>query len=188
LTQPCEDNVKHANFLIRSVSDRTPVLAAVRQIIQRADPSVPILSARSMEDQMAPSTATERATAQVAVAFAVIALLLAAIGLFGVLSYAVARRRSEFAIRIALGARPGGVVAMVLREMGGLIAAGLALGGGLTYAASRWIASVLYGVAPQDPLTLACAVALLVAVALVAVCLPAWRASKLDPMTALRQE
>ncbi|HLH20100.1 MAG TPA: ABC transporter permease [Bryobacteraceae bacterium] len=187
-TQPCEDNVKHANFLIRGVSDRTPVLAEVRQIIQRTDSSLPILYARSMEDQIAPSTATERATAQVAIAFAVVALALTAIGLFGVLSYTVARRRGEFAVRIALGARPGRVVAMVLRETGWLVAAGLAVGGGLTYAASRWVASVLYGVAPQDPITLACAVALLVAVALAAVCLPAWRASKLDPMAALRRE
>ncbi|HET6184036.1 MAG TPA: ABC transporter permease [Acetobacteraceae bacterium] len=187
-TQPQGDHVKRANFVIRSAGEHTPVLAAAQQIVQRADAGLPILYARSMPDQIAPNTATERATAQVAITFAAVALALAAIGLFGVLSYTVARRRSEFAIRIALGARPERVVAMVLRETGWLIAAGLALGAGLTYTASRWIASVLYGVAPQDPITLACAVALLVVVALAAVCLPAWRASKLDPMATLRQE
>ena len=114
--------------------------------------------------------------------------MLAAIGLYGVLSYGIARRKSEFAVRIALGAQPGRVIGMVLRETGVLVAAGLALGGALTYGASKAIASQLFGVTPQDPVTLAVAIAVLLAVALSAVYLPARRASKQDPMSALRQE
>jgi ABC-type antimicrobial peptide transport system permease subunit len=108
--------------------------------------------------------------------------------LYGVLCYGIARRTGEIAVRIALGARPGRVIAMILGETMGLVGAGLALGAGLSYAASRLIDSRLYGVAPQDPLTLALATGLLLLVALSAAYLPAQRASRLDPMTALRQE
>jgi predicted permease len=187
-TQPHRDNVKRANFLIRTSSVNTAVLAAVRQAFQRVDPSLAILYANSMEDQIAPWTAPELTTAQVAVVFGCVALALAAIGLYGVLSYGIARRRSEIAVRIALGAQPGRVIRMILRETAALLIAGLMAGAGLTYAASRLIASHLYGVAPQDPLTLSLGAGLLLVVALSAVYLPARRASKLDPMVALRQE
>jgi len=100
----------------------------------------------------------------------------------------MARRRGEIAIRIALGAQSRCVISMILRETMALVIAGLAMGGGLALAASRLITSRLYGVAPQDPLTLGLAVALLVLVALSAAYLPAQRASRLDPMAALRQE
>ena len=137
---------------------------------------------------MAPLTAQDRTTAQLAVVFGCVALTLAAVGLYGVLSYGITRRRGEIAVRIALGARPGGVVAMILRESFVLVMAGLALGAGLAYAASRLVGSRLYGVAPQDPLTMAVAGGLLVLVALGAAYLPARRASRVDPMAALRQE
>jgi putative ABC transport system permease protein len=114
--------------------------------------------------------------------------VLAAIGLYGVLSYGIARRRGELAIRIALGAEPGRVITMVLHETALLILGGLVVGGALTYGASRVIKSQLFGVTPQDPLTLAMAVGLLLLVALSAVYLPARRASKIDPMSALRGE
>jgi ABC-type antimicrobial peptide transport system permease subunit len=107
--------------------------------------------------------------------------------LYGVLSYGVARRTGEIAIRIALGARPGRVVSMVLRETTVLVATGLAMGGGLAYGFSRLIDSRLYGVAPEDPLTLALATGLLLLVAMAAAYLPARRASRVDPMAALRQ-
>ena len=104
------------------------------------------------------------------------------------LSYGIARRRREIAVRIALGARAGRVIVMILRETIGLLIVGLSLGAGLAYAASRLIGSQLYGVAPQDPLTMLLAVGLLLSVALIAAYLPAQRASKLDPMQALRSE
>jgi predicted permease len=188
VTQPHADSVKRANFLIRTATEGALVLPAVRQVLQRVDASLPISYARSIEEQMARRTAPDRATAQVAVVFGCVALALAAIGLYGVLSYSIARRQGEIAIRIAVGAQPGSVIAMILRETSALVIAGTVLGAGLTSAALRLIASELYGIAPQDPLTLTAAVGLLLAVALSAVYLPARRASRLDPMSALRQE
>ncbi len=181
-------DIPYPIFLIRTATESAPVLTAVRQTIQHTDVSLPIISAKSIEEQMAPLTAQDRAVAQIAVAFGVVALTLAAIGLYGVLSYGIARRRSEIAIRIALGARPSRVIAMVFRETTKMIIGGLALGAGLAYAASRVITNQLFGVVPQDPLTLALATGILVAVALIAAHLPARRASKLDPMVALRSE
>jgi ABC-type antimicrobial peptide transport system permease subunit len=133
-------------------------------------------------------TAQDRTTAQLAVVFGCVALTLAAIGLYGVLSYGITRRTAEIAVRLALGAQGGRVIAMILGETLGLVAAGLALGGALAYAASRLIDSRLYGVAPQDPLTLIASTALLALVAAAAAYLPARRASRLDPMAALRQQ
>jgi predicted permease len=175
-------------FLIRTATGTAPVIAAVRRTIARVDASLPIMSATSVEQEMVPLTAQDRATAQLAVVFACVALVLAAIGLYGVLSYGVAQRTGEIAIRIALGARSGRVISMILRETVGLVGAGLALGGSLAYAASRLIDSRLYGVAPQDPLTLALATTLLLLVALSAAYWPAHRASRLEPMAALRQQ
>jgi predicted permease len=188
VTQPLDDNVKKANFLIRPATKTTPVLPAVREAFHRVDPTVPIGSARSIEEQMAYLTAQDHTTAQLAAVFGCVALTLAAVGLYGVLSYGIARRTGEIAVRIALGAQRGRVITMILRETVGLVIAGLALGACLAYAASRLIGSRLYGVAPRDPLTLSSAIALLLAVALSAAYLPARRASRLDPMAALRQE
>src|SRR5581483_10546413 len=112
-------------FLIRSVANSASVIAAVRKAIERTDPALPIDTAQSVEDQMAPSMAQDRMTAEIAVVFGSVALTLAAIGLYGVLSYGVARRTGEIAIRIALGARSGGVIAMILRETLGVALAGL---------------------------------------------------------------
>ncbi len=181
-------SAKSPFFLIRTAAESAPVLAAVRQSIQTVDATLPIPSAESIEDRMAPLTAQDRTTAQLALVFGGIALTLAAVGLYGVISYGITRRTGEIAVRIALGAQPRRVISMILRETMGLVAAGLALGAALAYAASRLIHSRLYGVAPQDPLTLTLATGLLLLVALSAAYLPAQRTSKLDPMTALRQE
>jgi putative ABC transport system permease protein len=159
----------------------------VRKAIERVDAGLPILSATSIDEAMAPLTAQDRTTAQLAVVFGCVALTLAGIGLYGVLSYGIARRTGEIAIRIALGAQSGRVISMILRETSGVVILGLILGRGLAYAASRLIDSRLYGVAPQDPATVVLATGLLLFVALSAAYLPAQRASKVDPMTALRQ-
>jgi predicted permease len=174
-------------FLIRAAGETTSVMGALNKTIQRVEPALPILSSTSIEEQMAPLTAQDRTTAQLAIVFGCVALALASVGLYGVLSYGVARRTGEIAIRIALGARPGRVVSMILRETTELVAAGLVLGGGLAYGFSRLIDSRLYGIAPEDPLTLALATGLLLLVALSAAYLPARRASRVDPMAALRQ-
>src|SRR5215831_2265522 len=181
-------SAKSPTLLIRTITKSAPVTTAVRATIRRIDAGMPILYTRSMEEQLAPLTALDRTTAQLAVVFGAVAITLAAIGLYGVLSYGIARRTGEIAIRIALGARPGRVIGMILRETIGIVCVGLAMGGALAYVASRWIGSRLYGVAPEDPLTLALATGLLLSVALTAAYLPALRASRLDPMTALRRE
>ncbi len=178
-------SVANPIFIVRSHTD-VPVASAVRQAIQQVRADVPITSARTAEERKAPLTAQDRATARLAVAFAAVALTLAAIGLYGVLSYGVARRTSEIAIRIALGAQPRRVITMILGETSIVVAAGLAAGLGLAYAASRLVDSRLYGVAPRDPATFALATSLLLVVALIAAYLPARRASRLEPTAALR--
>ena len=180
-------STRSPTFLIRTEPRAAPSVDAVRRTIQRIDAGLPILSAMSIEEQMAPLTAQDRAVAQLAIAFAGVALVLAAIGLYGVLSYGIARRTGEIALRMALGAEPGRVISMILGETIALVAVGLALGGGLAYAASRLIDSRLYGVAPQDPLTLTMATGLLLLVALGAAYSPAHSVSKLDPIATLRR-
>jgi ABC-type antimicrobial peptide transport system permease subunit len=139
------------------------------------------------EEQMAGLTAQERMIARLALVFGAAALMLGAIGLYGVLSYSVGRRASEIAVRMMVGARSRTIVAMVLRETVWLVTAGLLLGNALAYIASRLIASRLYGVAPHDPISLVLGTGVLLLVALVASYLPARRASRVDPIAALQQ-
>jgi predicted permease len=174
-------------FLVRAQSD-APIAAAVRQAIMEVDANAPLTSIRTARERLAPLTAQDRAIARLALAFGVVALALAAIGLYGVLSYGVARRTSEIAVRIALGARPSRVIALILRETVGVVALGIVAGGALAFAATRFIAGTLFGVEPRDPATFAVAVAVLLAVAGFAAYLPARRASMLEPIAALRSE
>ena len=168
-------------FLIRADTGLAPIIHAARGAIARVDANLPILTLRSLDEQMAPLFAQDRTTAELALVFALAAVALAAAGLYGVLSYGVTRRSGEIAIRLALGAQPGTVVAMILRDTLGVIAIGLTLGGGLAIAASRLIANRLYGVAPQDLATLGLATTLLLVVALVAAFVPARRAARVSP-------
>jgi predicted permease len=172
-------------FLIRTAHEASAVAAAVRETVSSVDTALSISDIASIEEQMAGLTAEERTIARLAVVFGTVALTLAAIGLYGVLSSGITRRSGEIAIRIALGAQPRGVIAMILRETIGLVVAGLAVGGALAHLGSRLIASRLYGVAPQDPVTLMLAAGVLLLVALAAAYLPARRASRVDPMAAL---
>jgi predicted permease len=174
-------------FLVRAQSDAS-IAAAVRQAIMEVDANAPLTSIRTGRERLAPLTAQDRAIARLALAFGLVALALAAIGLYGVLSYGVARRTSEIAVRIALGARPARVIMMILRETANVITIGILAGGALAFAASRFIAGTLFGVEPRDPATFAVAVAVLLAVAGCAAYVPARRASKLEPVAALRAE
>ncbi len=130
----------------------------------------------------------DRLLAQLSIAFGVVAVLLAAIGLYGVLSYGVARRTNEIGVRKALGAQHGALIAMIVRETGWLVLLGLIAGSAVSAGALRLITSRLYGLSPTDPLTFTGAIAGLALVAGLATWLPAYRASRVDPLVALRQE
>jgi ABC-type antimicrobial peptide transport system permease subunit len=137
---------------------------------------------------LAPLTAQDRITTQLVIVFGCAALILAAIGLYGVLSYSIVRRRGEIAIRIALGAQRGGLIALLLRETMRFVFIGIAFGSGLAYIESGLIQKQLFGVEPLDPIILGSAICILILVALSAAYIPALRASRLDPIVALRGE
>ena len=149
-------------------------------------PDVPVVRFRTQAEQIALGFATEQLLARTSLFFGAFALLLACIGLFGMLSYNVARRTSEIAIRMALGARRQAVVWLVLREVAILLVIGTALGLGGAFALTSTITTLLYGLTPYDPLTLAGAVLLLAAVGAIAGYLPARRAARIEPLAALR--
>jgi predicted permease len=174
-------------FLIRAAGDPLAISTAVRTVLDGVDPAISVGNITSMEQHLSRLTAEERGIARLAVAFGVVALVLAAIGLYGVLSYGVARRSPEIAVRIALGAQARTVMAMILRESTGLVVVGLAVGAVLAYAGSQLVARLLYGIEPHDPRTIAAAVVVLLVVALAAAYIPARRASRMDPMAALHQ-
>ncbi|HEX2204967.1 MAG TPA: ABC transporter permease [Longimicrobium sp.] len=143
---------------------------------------------RTLESQMDASLARERMLATLSGLFGGLALLLAAVGLYGTMAYSVARRRNEIGIRIALGAARARVMRLVLGEAGRLLVAGLLLGGAGALVATRWVAPFLFGVAPSDPATWAISALALAAVSVAACALPAWRAARLDPNAVLRAE
>jgi ABC-type antimicrobial peptide transport system permease subunit len=161
---------------------------AARQAVQRLDPGLPVLDMKSMDEQVNDTLFTERLVALLAMSFGVVATMLAAIGLYGVMSYTVSRRTREIGLRMALGAARASVLWMVLREVVTLTTAGILLGVPAALAVSRLIESQLFGLSSTDPLTLAFAAIVLTLIALSAGYLPAWRATRIDPMIALRTE
>jgi ABC-type antimicrobial peptide transport system permease subunit len=149
---------------------------------------MPIVLARQVDEGIEHRIGQDRLLARLSIAFGVVAALLVAIGLYGVLSYGVTRRTNEIGIRKALGARPAMLVSMVLRETGWLLLGGLLAGAAVSAASLRLIESRLYGLSAADPATLAVATAALAVIAGLAAWLPAHRASRVDPLTALRCE
>jgi len=163
------------------------VAAAVRSVVQAKVPGIPV-QVVPLSAQVDASIVRERMMATLAAAFGLLALMLACIGLYGVLAYRVARRTKEIAICMALGAQRRQVITPVLISAGRLVAVGIAMGVPIAWAASRWIESMLFRLKPTDPMTLAAAILLLAAVALVAAFIPAWRASRIDPISALHYD
>ena len=173
---------------IRTAGNPDSVAGAVREAIRGAERDLPILDITTLAEEVNNSLAQERLVAGLSGLFGLLALVLASVGLYGVMAYTVARRTGEIGIRMALGARRAQVLWMVLRESLELIAIGVAIGIPLVVAFARLISSQLYGIAKGDPVTICVAVALQASIAAIASYIPARRATKVDPMVALRYE
>ncbi len=177
-----------ATFYVRSSMPSAALFPALREKIRELDPALPIYEMKTVEDQLDETLGTERLIAMLSAAFGVLATLLAAIGLYGVMAFAVARRTKEIGLRIALGAQRGEVIWMVLRETLLLLGIGLAIGMPSAWLISHYVASQLFGVKPNDLATAAAALAVLAVISAAAGLLPARRASAIDPIQALRYE
>jgi putative ABC transport system permease protein len=162
--------------------------AAVRRAVTEADGAQPISNLGAVEERVRATLAPERFVTGLLTVFAALALVLAAVGLYGVMAYAVGRRTREIGIRMALGARPGSVLGLVLRQGGLLLAGGLAAGAFVAWGLTRLLGEMLYGVEPFDPATVGAMAAVLAVTALAASWLPARRAARVDPVDALRTE
>jgi ABC-type antimicrobial peptide transport system permease subunit len=173
------------SFTIRTAGEPMSLVASIREAVRQVDPNLPMLNVTTQIEQIEGRLVEERLFAQAYAVFGGLALVIAAIGLFGLMSYSVARRTNEIGIRMALGAQPESVRRMVLGESLTLVAVGVALGVATALAAGRLIASLLFGVAATDAPTIALAIGVMVTVATLAAYLPARRASRVDPMLAL---
>ena len=182
------DGITTANFEIRTVGNPAGVISMLRNEVQAVDRNLPVLHVRTVKELMDQSVTQEKLVAKLSAVFGALAMMLAAIGLYGVMSYAVARRTNEIGIRMALGARSGNVARMILGEVSVLIVAGAVAGIGGAWASTRLVKSLLFGLTALDPLTFAGAAAVLALVGILAGYIPARRASKIDPMVALRYE
>lgn len=177
-----------SNFVVRFSGPASAVVPQIRQTIKQINRNLPVDDVVPLSDFVNRSLVQQTLVARLGTFFGLLALLLACVGLYGVMSYGVARRTNEIGIRMALGARGLSVLWLVLREALLLVAIGLVIGVGASLALTKTAASLLYELKPNDPLTIALATLLLATVAGVAGYLPARRASRVDPMTALREE
>jgi predicted permease len=183
-----QTQVRRLTYQIRTQAEPEAIVPALRRVVHAADPALPLVNVRTQQDQIDSDLADERLLVSLTSAFGVLALMLASVGIYGVMGYSVAQRTREIGIRMALGAIPGQILAMVLREASSLSAAAIALGVVASFAATRFVKSMLFGIAPSDPATLWGAAALLMIVALAASWIPAWRAASVHPMEALRRD
>jgi putative ABC transport system permease protein len=176
------------SFLVRSPQPGSALIPAMQRTIWQIDPKVAIPSIKSVDDRVNESVATERFQAIVLASFGAVALLLASLGVYGVLAYSVSLRRQEFGIRIALGSGKGALVQLVLRQAAVPVLLGTGAGLLMTLVVLRWVRSLLYQTPIADPVAILGSVALLLAAAAVAAIVPARGAASIDPMRALRTE
>lgn len=179
-----------SSVVVRTTGDPMNLSNVIRAECRKVEPGMSIFFVRTMEQIAATSPATfaRRYPAMLIGLFAIVALLLAAIGIYGVISYTISQQTHEIGIRIALGARPGNILSLVMKKGMGLTLLGVAIGLVASFVLTRWMADLLFGVSATDPLTFAGIALLLIAVALTACYVPALRAMKVDPMVALRYE
>jgi predicted permease len=183
-----QSNPEDLVFTVRTAADPAAVLSALRAAVSAADPNIPILRVETQMSTLEQRFAQEKVLAQAYTLFGGIALFVAAIGLFGLMSYNVSRRTREIGIRMAMGAQRKEVLGLVLRESMLLVIVGLAIGIAASLAAGRFVASQLFGLEPTDPATMISAMAVMLVVSGAAGYLPARRAARVDPMIALRYE
>ena len=173
---------------VRTSGNPTRLTEALARAVREADPDQPTHSVRTMDEVQAAATASRRFSMQLLGGFAFLALLLAAIGIYGVMAYLVNQRTREIGIRMALGARPASVVRLVVSYALGLATGGVVLGVAAAALLTRLIAGMLFNISPTDPWTFAAITVMLIATALMATLTPARRAARVDPMVALRTE
>ena len=174
--------------MLRTSVDPLTVAEAVRKAVAAIDPMLPISDVRTQEQIIERTTVRERSFVTLGGIFSGVALLLAGIGIYGVLAYTVTRRTGEFGVRMALGATPAQIRWLSMRGMMALIACAIAIGVPVALAASRLVRNMLFGVEPADPMSLAMAAAAIAIAALIAIWVPSARAAKSDPAAALRFE
>lgn len=177
-----------AVFIVRTFGDPSTVTSAVRAAVKQSAPNLPPVTIGTMDERLAGSLATDRMTAELSGAFGALAVILVCVGLYGIMAYAVSARTHEVGIRIALGARRSSVLWLVLSQSLLLVLIGAAIGVPVVFAAGKWISSLLFGVKPTDPATLAMPIVLVFVVGIFASYIPARRAMRVDPMVALRCE
>ncbi len=175
-------------YEIRTLGDPLALANTVRQVVHQANPRLPVADLTTQVRYIDATIAPERTFADLCTCFGLLALLIACVGLYGTMAYAVARRTNEIGIRIALGAQRRTVIWMVQREVLALTLVGLAIGLGVAWETAQFVASFLFGVRPNDVVTFGLSAAILMTCALAAGYVPAWRASRMDPMQALRNE
>jgi ABC-type antimicrobial peptide transport system permease subunit len=175
-------------FEVRTMGDPLALTNAVRSVVHGTNPRIPVADVSTQQQRIEQTISQERTFADLCTCFGILALLIACVGLYGTMAYAVARRTGEIGIRVALGAQRRRVIWIVLREVLALSAAGLAIGSAIAWGTAHFVASFLFGVKPNDPVAFALSAAVLMVCALAAGYTPAWRASCIDPMVALRHE
>jgi ABC-type antimicrobial peptide transport system permease subunit len=175
------------NVYARVLGDPRPVMARLRSEVHRVDPNLVMVDLRTLDDQVNVRLSNERLLSLLSIGFAALASLMAVIGLHGVLAFVVTRRTREIGIRMALGARKGTVIRLVMREMLPMILGGIAAGVGVGLLCGRFVETQLFGVKAYDPPVIALSIAALTLAALAAAAVPAWRASRIDPVRSMRQ-